>query len=65
MKQFVIRAAGFLFVLLCFIAYMFLYPKLYDIVGKFPSLLLFVALIFVCSGVYGYFVSRSKRRKGL
>ena len=63
MKQFVIRAAGFLFVLLCFIAYMFLYPKLYDIVGKFPSLLLFVVLIFVCSGVYGYIVGRSKRRE--
>ena len=64
MKQFVIRAAGFLFVLLCFIAYMFLYPKLYDIVGKIPSLLLFIALIFVCSVVYGYF-SRPNRRKGL
>ena len=65
MKQFVIRAAGFLFVLLCFITYMFLYPQLYDIVGKIPSLLLFVVLIFVCLQVYGFIVSRSKRRKGL
>jgi len=64
MKQFVIRAAGFLFVLLCFIAYMFLYPKLYDIFGKIPSLLLFVVLIFVCLEGYGFIVSRSERREG-
>lgn len=65
MKQFVKRAAGFLFVLLSLIAYMFLYPKLYDSVGKIPSLLLFVVLIFVCSAVYGYIVSGSERREEL
>ena len=65
MKPFVMRAVGFLFVLLSFIAYMFLYPKLYDILGKIPSLLLFVVLIFICSGIYGYIVSRSERREEL
>lgn len=65
MKQFVKRSAGFLFVLLSLIAYMFLYPKLYDTMGKIPSILLFVVFIFVCPAVYRYIVSGSERREEL
>ena len=64
-KQLVRRAAGFLFILLALIAFMFLYPTLYDAVGKVISLLLLVPWIFVCEAVFEYIVSDSERRKKL
>jgi hypothetical protein len=64
-KQLVRRAAGFLFVLLSLIAIMFLYPTLYDAVGKIISLLLLVLWIFLCSAVFEYIVSDSERREEL
>jgi hypothetical protein len=64
-KLLVRRAAGFLFILLSLIAFMFLYATLYDAVGKVISLLLLVLWIFVCSAVFEYIVSDSERRDEL
>ena len=63
--QWVRRAAGFLFILLSLIAFMFLYPTLYDAVGKVISLLLLVLWVFVCSAVFEYIVSGSEPRDEL
>ena len=63
MKQWVKRAAGFLFILLSLIAFMFLYPALYDAVGKIISLLLLVLWIFVCSAVFEYIAGDSEPRE--
>ena len=62
-KQLVRRTAGFLFILLSLIAFMFLYPALYDAVGKVISLLLLVLWVFVCSAIFEYIVSDSEPRE--
>ena len=61
MKQFVRRAAGFCFLLACLIGYMFLFPTLYETVGKATTFLLLAVLIFVCELVFEYIVSDAKR----
>jgi len=64
-KQLVRLAVGFLFILLWLIAFMFLYPTLYDTVGKVISLLLLVLWIFVCEAIFVYIVSDSGRGEKL
>lgn len=64
-KQLVRRAVGFLFILLWLIAFMFLYPTLYDAVGKVISLLLLVMWIIVCEVIFEYIVSNSEREEKL
>jgi len=59
--QLVRRAVGFLFILLWLIAFMFLYPTLYDAVGKVISLLLLVLWVIVCEAIFEYIVSHSGR----
>jgi hypothetical protein len=63
-KEFVRRAAGFCFILFCLIGYMFLYPKLYETVGKAATLLLLLVVIFVCEWAFEFIVSGSKRNEG-
>jgi len=60
-KQLVRRAVGFLFILLWLIAFMFLYPSLYDAVGKVVSLLLLVLWVIVCEAIFEYIVGKSER----
>lgn len=60
-KQLVRHAVGFLFILLWLIAFMFLYPTLYDAVGKVVSLLLLVLWVIVCEAIFEYIVSNSER----
>jgi len=62
-KQLVRRAAGFLFILLSLIAFMFLYPTLYDAVGKVISLILLALWVYVSSAVFEYIVSDSEPRE--
>jgi len=62
-KQLVRRATGFLFILLSLIIFMFLYPRLYDAVGKVISLLLLVLWVLVCSAIFEYIVSDSEPRE--
>jgi len=64
-KLLVRRAAGFLFILLSLVGFMFLYPTLYDAVGKVISLLLLVLWIYVCAAVFEYIVSDSEPRDEL
>ena len=62
-KQLVRRAVGFLFILLWLIAFMFLYPTLYDAVGKVISLILLALWVYVSSAVFEYIVSDSEPRE--
>ena len=56
MKDWLRRAAGFCFISVCLIGYMFLFPSLYETIGKAATLLLLVGLIFVCKYAFEFLV---------
>jgi hypothetical protein len=55
-KDWLRRAAGFCFISISLIAYMFLFPRLYESIGKTATLLLLVLVIFVCKYVFEFLV---------
>jgi|GEM_PF-4424160 len=62
-KDWLRRAAGFCFISGCLIGYMFAFPRLYDSIGKGPTLLLLVVLVFVCKYAFEFLVYGTIRKE--
>ena len=50
------RTAGILFILVLFVAFMFSYPSLYDLLGKVATISLWLVLIFACEMFWNYLI---------
>jgi putative flippase GtrA len=63
MKDFARRAAAFCLILFCLIGYMFLFPRLYESIGKAATLLLLVVLLFVCEYLFEQMTAGARRKE--
>jgi hypothetical protein len=55
------EALGFLFIIVCVIAFMFFFPILYDRFGKAAALILSLGFFYLCFWIWSWAVGLSQR----
>lgn len=61
MNSWIRRILASLAIILIFVAFMFLYPALYNSLGRILAMSMWLVLIFMCEGLWNFVCDNSKR----